>query len=390
MNTFIAFGAGLLFLLAISGFLNSRKNRESDSSYAEDSDFETERKYLVRVENLSGVLFFTAGIVQLHLYLELSDQLSSALWFFNLHIPAVFLIGPLTYLYFETLSGGSSILRAFHFFPALGSAIVMLPFYLRNGERKAAFLAHETPLDPFHTVILTLLVLGTISNLIYPIGLFRKVWRWRKNSSEKRPVSFLPFLFLFAGTVFVLSLFAAAQIFYMPLFPTASACLTILICSIFLMSVANPDLTRSFVKDSREARYKESRISGLDLNTVLIRLDELMTVKRLYLDENLTLGKLAAELDVQTHQLSEILNVRLGKSFREYVTRFRLEEAADLLLGEPERSILSVLYASGFNSKSSFHKLFQEYYGCSPSEFRNRESLKKRRDFSNADPPDLI
>ncbi|HNL01313.1 MAG TPA: helix-turn-helix domain-containing protein, partial [Leptospiraceae bacterium] len=65
---------------------------------------------------------------------------------------------------------------------------------------------------------------------------------------------------------------------------------------------------------------------------------------------------------------------RIGLGFRDYINGFRLEEAARLLIEEPRRSILSILFASGFNSKSSFHKLFQARFHCSPAEYRQKQT----------------
>ncbi|MCW7493529.1 helix-turn-helix domain-containing protein [Leptospira sp. 2 VSF19] len=95
-----------------------------------------------------------------------------------------------------------------------------------------------------------------------------------------------------------------------------------------------------------------------------------MNLEQLYLNENLSLAILAKRLDLHTHQLSEILNSHLNSTFRNYVNQFRLQEAARLLLEKPEMSILSVIYASGFNSKSSFHKLFLDRFGHSPQNYR--------------------
>ncbi|MCE9598596.1 MAG: helix-turn-helix domain-containing protein [Spirochaetia bacterium] len=51
-----------------------------------------------------------------------------------------------------------------------------------------------------------------------------------------------------------------------------------------------------------------------------------------------------------------------------------VNETATLLKTERNRSILSIAYAAGFNSKSSFHKVFLARFGCSPTEFRDRQA----------------
>ncbi|MCW7498598.1 helix-turn-helix domain-containing protein, partial [Leptospira levettii] len=85
-----------------------------------------------------------------------------------------------------------------------------------------------------------------------------------------------------------------------------------------------------------------------------------MNTEHLYTNEELTLQTLASRLDLDSHQLYEILNNNLGIGFRNYINEFRLETAAKLLKENPGMTIISIIYASGFNSKSAFHTLFQK------------------------------
>ncbi|PJZ54477.1 hypothetical protein CH380_05265 [Leptospira adleri] len=377
MLILVAFGSGLAFLLALASFINNKKEFNSKnpkrSDRSEKKDEHSDSLLRLLNQNSATLLFISVGAVQIHLYLELSEQLKEVFWFAEWNVPILFLIGPLTYVYFEELSGASQKkIRLFHFLPALLSLIVMLPFYIRGEEAKRFFLENKNPEDPFHRIVVLLLILGTVSNFIYPAVLFSKVWKWRNQTVKALHEAFSPFLILFASTLAILFFFVIAQIFYMPLFLIAADALTILISAIFLMSATHTSAVSDFQKESREARYKESRVTGLDVEIILLRLDDMMRIKRIFLDETLTLVKLAKLLEIHTHQLSEILNTRLGLTFREYVTRFRLEEAARLLREESDRSVLSIAYSSGFNSKSAFHKLFQEKFGCSPSSYRSK------------------
>ncbi|TGK07534.1 AraC family transcriptional regulator [Leptospira semungkisensis] len=373
MYTFLAFGAGLAFLLGLAdllSFYGKKPKKERDvSSNSEAKSVPSKREGLT-----ISILFFSVSLVQMHLYLELSEQLREFPWFAEIHIPVLFLIGPLTYLYFQRLTGAKETkLSGFHFLPAVIAFLILLPFLLRSSESKLRFLKNEDPSDVYSWVLLALLVFATILNLVYPSALLQRVWRWRSNTDEENRKSFSPILWLFSGTLFVIVLFVIAQIFFMPLFLVAASGLTLLVSVIFLIGAYDPGLMDSFQKSSREARYKESRIAGLDVEALLLRLDDLMREKKLYLDEDLTLGNLSKELELSTHQLSEILNSRLQKGFREYLADFRLEEAARILREEPQRSVLSAAYGAGFKSKSAFHKLFQEKYGASPTSFRSSQ-----------------
>ncbi|TGK40238.1 helix-turn-helix domain-containing protein [Leptospira andrefontaineae] len=348
MDTFLAFGAGLSFLLAISEFIRKGKGPKN-----------------------IGFFFLALSIVQFHLYLELSDQLKEQLWFAEIHIPFLFFTGPLAYLYFRRLGGlPVKTLTLVHFVPGFVAFLLLLPFVLSDPNSKLEYVSIFPPRNIYFQFLFGLLVLGTISNLVYPLLLIGKIRKWKTFVQKEEAKAFSPFLALFYASIFVILLFVIAQIFFMPLFTVAAACLTLIVCCVFLSASTSPSLIVSFEKTAKEAGYNETRLQGLDVDSVIQKMEELMRDKKLYLDEDLTLPLLSKELKIKPHQLSEILNDKMRIGFREYITGYRLEEASKLLRDEPQRSVLAVIYAAGFKSKSAFHKLFQEKYGCSPGEYR--------------------
>ena len=57
------------------------------------------------------------------------------------------------------------------------------------------------------------------------------------------------------------------------------------------------------------------------------------------------------------------------KTFRRYLNEYRLKKAEEFLVN-PEKTISEAAYAVGFNSISTFDRLFKLIKGCSPREFR--------------------
>ena len=96
-----------------------------------------------------------------------------------------------------------------------------------------------------------------------------------------------------------------------------------------------------------------------------------MTTQKVYQNEDLSLASLAAELGLSGHQLSELVNARLGVGFSRYVRERRVEAAKKLLVSAPSQSILSVSLDTGFRSQSSFYAAFKEITGQSPGDFRD-------------------
>jgi AraC-like DNA-binding protein len=102
----------------------------------------------------------------------------------------------------------------------------------------------------------------------------------------------------------------------------------------------------------------------------LKKLESLMTVSKVYQNEELSLSSLAADLGVSSHQLSELVNTRLGMGFSKYIRERRVAAAKTLLVSAPSQSILSISMDTGFRSQSSFYAAFKEVTGQSPGDYR--------------------
>jgi len=95
-----------------------------------------------------------------------------------------------------------------------------------------------------------------------------------------------------------------------------------------------------------------------------------MGSQALYRDCLLNLRTLSQTLKERPHYLSQVINQDLGSTFYGYVSRHRIGEAKRLLLADPDRSILEVALAVGFNSKSTFNAAFRANTGMTPREYR--------------------
>ena len=92
--------------------------------------------------------------------------------------------------------------------------------------------------------------------------------------------------------------------------------------------------------------------------------------KELFLDPNITLQKMAKELNVPKHVLSQYLNDKLRKSFSTFINELRVEKAKEFLQTKTNFTIESIGYESGFNSKSTFFTAFKKLTGQTPSEYQ--------------------
>jgi len=90
-----------------------------------------------------------------------------------------------------------------------------------------------------------------------------------------------------------------------------------------------------------------------------------------YLDAELTLRALAAQLDLQPNYLSRLLNEGFSKNYSEFINSYRLE-AFKVKVADPSKrhiSLLGLAYESGFNSKTVFNTFFKKAMGMTPKAY---------------------
>ena len=124
------------------------------------------------------------------------------------------------------------------------------------------------------------------------------------------------------------------------------------------------------VQEAVRSKYLNTSLAKVDCDLVLARLDALMVSERLFVDTELGLAALAARVGLSPHQLSELLNTRLGKGFARYLRELRIDAAKVMLCDEPSASVLSVGLSVGFSSQSTFYEAFREIEGTTPGQYR--------------------
>lgn len=119
-------------------------------------------------------------------------------------------------------------------------------------------------------------------------------------------------------------------------------------------------------------KYKKSTLTPGIKSAVLSKLDRVMEQQRFYLQDDASLGRLAKELGVSTHHLSQVLNETKKISFQDLISQYRVREASRLLRDakEADTKIENIASRVGYNSKSAFNTAFKKKMGMTPSEFR--------------------
>lgn len=119
---------------------------------------------------------------------------------------------------------------------------------------------------------------------------------------------------------------------------------------------------------------------------LLRRLDHLMSVERIYRQEGLAIGTLAARFDVPEYRLRQVINEGLGyRNFNAFLNHYRIEDAKVALsdLAQREVPVLTIAMDAGFQSIGPFNRAFKAETGMTPTEFR-REALAQQPTASNS------
>lgn len=120
-------------------------------------------------------------------------------------------------------------------------------------------------------------------------------------------------------------------------------------------------------------KYKTSPLTSTVSNSIKLKLDRFMSEQRLYQREDLRLQDIADLLGLHRNQVSQVINENYNLNFFEWVNRYRIYHAADMLsVPNCPYTISQVGFESGFNNKVTFYKTFRQYFQCTPLEYVSR------------------
>lgn len=353
---------------------------------------------------LAGLLFFKQGdrqlanrflaltivIVNTHLtYLMVLDTNLDNLFPFLLWIPYSFLagVGPLIFFYARALTDvdfSISKVNGKHFIPVLvevGLQGIMIVQGILDGE-----LFYNTPLYFYLTPLMYIWTAGSIYYYLRQslhIINNHEVWVLRNFSNLKEiTLLWLRKLIVYYRLLWIVwvpfvaafLLFFRFQLLYLSV--VLALYLLMLILVYLTLWIGLEGLGRGniiFVKHNEEKGENKnfSRLTPLEIQSHVEKINELMASEKVYLNENLNLREFALHLKADPNLISFILNNHLGGNFYDFVNRYRIEEVKNKLNnpGYKHLSLLGIALESGFNSKTTFNRVFKQVTGVTPSEF---------------------
>lgn len=129
------------------------------------------------------------------------------------------------------------------------------------------------------------------------------------------------------------------------------------------------------IKNGIKVKNDISTLDEVTTNTIKTAILQFVSAE-MYLDRDLTLSKMAKEMDTNTSYLSKVINEHYQISFTNFINELRISYTLRSLESVPEFSKYTVDHIaekSGFASSSAFYKAFKKYTGLTPSYY-----IKKR------------
>jgi len=290
---------------------------------------------------------------------HLQDEISNILLVFDLFW------APSLFLYAEALTKKREKPGIYFFYHALLFLIFLIYSLIQ--------LVFTLPSPPISIIINTQVIVYNIAGLIILTQYHRKV---KENFSKDE--SKIRSWVVFAIVGYALACFIPTITYYLGIYQVQSSMIKEVIAYfpflvfyniLFFNAVGNPVIIHEIPKGER---YQNSNLTDEQANKFLKKLDKVVESGKCYLEPELTLNSLSEMSEIPSRYLSQIINQYKQKSFYDYINGLRVEYACKELQADSNKTILEILYESGFNSKTSFNTSFKKHTRLTPSQFKEK------------------
>lgn len=305
-------------------------------------------------------------------------------WHFLFIVPPTlpFLVGPVLLLFVESLISASFRLKPFD----LVHFAVPFSVYIY-----IAFFAHSIPGAPgyppvegsgFHlfpgpATLLSLLGYGIASlwKIIRHRETVKSYFSFLSSQNTMRwparlVVGYLVIVFL----LIFMDVFHRRLHFALPGPPRVHSMISFLFVFFtgYLNLYARPVFSNSADK-AEDSRYQKSAIEESKLKSYCHTIEEYLKEEKPYRNSEFTVLELEKAVGIPRHHISQAFSQGFETNFYNYVNQLRVEEVISSLQNKKyrEHSLLRIGLESGFNSKSSFNRIFKQWTGKTPSEYRS-------------------
>ncbi|WP_224490948.1 helix-turn-helix domain-containing protein [Robertkochia flava] len=337
-----------------------------------------------------GLLLLLLWLIRfLLIYVKLDVNQTPPAFYIIYDQTLLLLDGPLFWLYTRSLVDPKGFKRTdwLHFVPFLLLFVysTYLLMYAPNAIMAEYQSAVRNMLDgkamaDIYDSVYILIVLGISLVYIYKAARIARLYNQRLfdhySSIDNRTATWIiTFHRLWVGLFFIPVLIYFILYIY-PFFPSFYIAGAVLIALVgfsvfFSFKLLNQTYvpTKSLGRKSKSANPQKTHPDESQVD-LLKKLKEGLQKEKYYLDEELTLKKLARHMDIKSAQLTDLIKWSEFDNFYDLVNHYRIEGVKKELI-ETEEQIIVLAYQNGFKSKSTFNKIFKEKTGLTPKQYRS-------------------
>jgi len=295
-------------------------------------------------------------------------------WFSGIGWSFGYLFGPLLYLYSRSITQKDFSLKPVQLIHLI---VFALAFFRALFRIKILFIYLYTV---FH-----------LQTVLYMIACFVVIIYYRKeiknyySSIEKLNLTWMLYVVGAFFIMWMVDLFSFVFADLNLLTPAGESYLTFLSLMInfvfailiFFKALQHPEIFTGIAEAEKPLKYEQSRLTEAEKREYLQKLEDYFSSDKPYLNPELTISEVAQNLNVSTKYLSQVINESLGKNFYDFINSYRIEEAKKQLNEtiDSKKTVLEVLYESGFNSKSAFNNAFKRQTGYTPTQYRKQATI---------------
>ena len=285
--------------------------------------------------------------------------------------------GPLLYFYTSSLTIAHFRLKRrhlLHFVPALIQGVFY--FFLvfqRYDVRRSFWIDVHRPYTyslEFNLSLLSLIIYALIS--FFQI---RRYQAWLKNNYSKTNKINLNWLLLILSLIVLLCLLWMVDVYFREVLQEYNAStFSTIAMGVTVLVLAFGGLQQSSLHGIGIDTVQQTDLSSENVEVdpgIVKTIQEGMEAEKYFLAPSLTLNQFAKYLDLPSRTVSQHINHGIGKPFIDFVNEYRVKEVIRHLEDQDlaHLTLLGIAEESGFNSKSTFNRIFKKFTGKSPKEY---------------------
>lgn len=136
------------------------------------------------------------------------------------------------------------------------------------------------------------------------------------------------------------------------------------------VELMNSFQNKTFVEEATVAEETEDNENNNFLN-VFNKLLFALEKEKIYKDPDLSLSKVSEIIKSNERYISSAIAAHTKMNYSNFINSYRINEAKMLLYENNNLNINEVMYACGFNSKTTFYEAFKKLTGMSPKQFKD-------------------